>query len=73
MIDTGINLEHEALKDQAIEVLPPPASHADASLQDHGTAIAALLVGRRGSQTPGLLPDAKIVAVDAFYRDGGRR
>ena len=71
MIDTGINLEHEALKDQAIEVLPPPASHADASLQDHGTAIAALLVGRRGSQTPGLLPEAKIVAVDAFYRDGG--
>ncbi|QRM34337.1 S8 family serine peptidase [Microvirga sp. VF16] len=71
LIDTGINLEHEALKDQAIEVLPPPASHADASLQDHGTAIAALLVGRRGSQTPGLLPDAKIVAVDAFYRDGG--
>ena len=40
-------------------------------MQDHGTAIAALLVGRRGSQTPGLLPDAKIVAVDAFYRDGG--
>ena len=71
LIDTGINLEHEALKDQAIEVLPPPASHADASLQDHGTAIAALLAGRRGSQTPGLLPDAKIVAVDAFYRDGG--
>ena len=26
LIDTGINLEHEALKDQAIEVLPPPAS-----------------------------------------------
>ncbi|WP_201839259.1 S8 family serine peptidase [Microvirga zambiensis] len=71
LIDTGINLEHDALRDQAIEVLPPPAKHSDASLQDHGTAIAALLAGRRGSQTPGLLPDAKIVAVDAFYRDGG--
>ena len=71
LIDTGINLEHEALKDQAIEVLPPPAKHSDTSLQDHGTAIAALLAGRRGSQTPGLLPDAKLVAVDAFYRDGG--
>ena len=71
LIDTGIDLEHEALKDQAIEVLPPPAKHSDTSLQDHGTAIAALLAGRRGSQTPGLLPDAKIVAVDAFYRDGG--
>ncbi|GEO18392.1 S8 family serine peptidase [Microvirga aerophila] len=71
LIDTGINLNHDALKDQAIEVVEGPASRADASLQDHGTAVAALLVGRRGSQTPGLLPDAKLVAVDAFYRDGG--
>jgi hypothetical protein len=71
LIDTGINLEHEALKEQAIEVVPRPASHADASLRDHGTAVAALLVGRPDSQTPGLLPQAKIVAVDAFYRDGG--
>jgi subtilisin family serine protease len=71
LIDTGIDLEHEALKEQAIEVVPRPASHADASLRDHGTAVAALLVGRPDSQTPGLLPQAKIVAVDAFYRDGG--
>jgi subtilisin family serine protease len=71
LIDTGINLEHEALKEQAIEVVPRPASHADASLRDHGTAVAALLVGRPDSQTPGLLPQAKIVAVEAFYRDGG--
>jgi hypothetical protein len=71
LIDTGINLEHEALKDQAIEVVPRPATHADASLPDHGTAVAALLVGRPDSQTPGLLPQAKIVAVDAFYREGG--
>ncbi|MGF9763109.1 S8 family serine peptidase [Microvirga sp. 0TCS3.31] len=71
LIDTGINVEHEALKEQAIEVVPRPASHADASLRDHGTAVAALLVGRPDSQTPGLLPQAKIIAVDAFYRDGG--
>jgi len=71
LIDTGINLEHEALKEQAIEVVPRPTSHSDASLQDHGTGVAALLVGRPDSQTPGLLPQAKIVAVDAFYRDGG--
>jgi subtilisin family serine protease len=51
--------------------VPRHASHADASLRDHGTAVAALLVGRPDSQTPGLLPQAKIVAVDAFYRDGG--
>jgi hypothetical protein len=71
LIDTGVNVEHEALKEQAIEVMARPASHGDASLQEHGTAIAALLVGRRDSHTPGLLPRAKLVAVDAFYRDGG--
>jgi len=71
LIDTGINLDHDALKDQAIEIVERPARRADASLQDHGTAVAALLVGRQGSQTPGLLPEAKLVAVDAFYRDGG--
>ena len=71
LIDTGINLDHDALKGQAIEVVARPASHADASLPEHGTAIAALLVGRPGSPTPGLLPEAKLIAVDAFYRDGG--
>jgi subtilisin family serine protease len=71
VIDTGINVEHDALKGQAIEVVRLPTRRAVASLPDHGTAVAALLVGRPDSQTPGLVPDARLVAVDAFYRDGG--
>jgi hypothetical protein len=71
LIDTGINLDHDALNGQAIEIVARPASHADPSLPEHGTAVAALLVGRQGSSTPGLLPEAKLIAVDAFYRDGG--
>jgi hypothetical protein len=71
VIDTGINVEHAALKGQAIEVVAQPTRRAIASLPDHGTAVAALLVGRRDSPTPGLVPDARLVAVDAFYRDGG--
>lgn len=71
LIDTGVNVEHAALKGQAVEVISLPERRAMASLQDHGTAVAALLVGRPTSQTPGLLPEARIVAVDAFYRDGG--
>jgi hypothetical protein len=70
VIDTGIYVEHDALKDQAIEILAQPTRRAIASLHDHGTAVAALLVGRRDSPTPGLVPDARLVAVDAFYRDG---
>jgi subtilisin family serine protease len=71
VIDTGINVEHDALKGQAIEVLAQPTRRATASLPDHGTAVAALLVGRPDSPTPGLVPEATIIAVDAFYRDGG--
>jgi hypothetical protein len=71
VIDTGINVEHGALKGQVIEIVAQPTRRAIASLQDHGTAVAALLVGRPGSETPGLLPAARLVAVDAFYRDGG--
>jgi hypothetical protein len=71
LIDTGVNVEHAALKGQALEVMPLRERHAIASLQDHGTAVAALLIGRLASRTPGLLPQARVIAVDAFYRDGG--
>jgi len=71
LIDTGVNVEHPALNGQAVQVIAQPERHAVPSLQDHGTAVAALLVGRPTSRTPGLLPQARIMAVDAFYRDGG--
>lgn len=71
LIDTGVNVEHAALKGQAVEIMPLPERHTVASQQDHGTAVAALLIGHPASQTPGLLPQARVVAVDAFYRDDG--
>jgi hypothetical protein len=71
LIDTGIDRDHEALKGQSIEILSSLELRGSPSQQDHGTAIAAILVGKSGSSTPGLLPDGRLVAVDAFYRDGG--
>jgi hypothetical protein len=71
LIDTGIDREHEALRGQPIEILPSPQARGNPSQRDHGTAVAALLSGRSDSSAPGLLPGAKILAVDAFYRDGG--
>ncbi|ANY79551.1 hypothetical protein BB934_16050 [Microvirga ossetica] len=71
LIDTGIDRDHEALQGQSIDVLPMPQSRGAPSQRDHGTAVAALLVGRSDSNAPGLLPQANLVAVDAFYRDGG--
>ena len=42
------------------------------SSPDHGTAIAALLVGRADSAAPGLLPGARLIAIDAFQQVGNR-
>ncbi|QRM30227.1 S8 family serine peptidase [Microvirga sp. VF16] len=71
LIDTGINRDHESLKGQSIEVLSGLELHGNPSQPDHGTAMAAILVGRSESSTPGLLPGARLLAVDAFYRNGG--
>ncbi|MGF7163619.1 subtilisin family serine protease, partial [Rhodoligotrophos appendicifer] len=58
------------LRGQSLEIIK--LSHSDsASSTDHGTAIAALLIGRGGGPSPGLLPNAKLVAVDAFRRQPG--
>lgn len=71
LIDTGIDLGHEALTGQAIEVVSVTGASGERSSKDHGTAIAALLVGRPGGNAPGLMPQAKLVAVDAFVKGIG--
>ncbi|WP_243368198.1 S8 family serine peptidase [Microvirga solisilvae] len=68
LIDTGIDLSHEALKGQSIEVIDISKETEGRSSLDHGTAIAALLVGQPGSVAPGLIPQARLVAVDAFSK-----
>lgn len=72
LIDTAINPDHAAFASGQVEVLRLSNAALPESGKQHGTAVAALLAGAAGSRTPGLLPGAKIVAVDAFYK-GGRR
>jgi subtilisin family serine protease len=69
MIDTKVNAAHEALRNQSIEIVNVRAKGDRESTTAHGTAIAALFVGDETSRTPGLLPNAKLVAVEAFHRD----
>lgn len=69
MIDTAVNAGHEALAGQDVEIVSVMAPGEAGSGAMHGTAIAALLVGDAGSRTPGLLPQAGLVAVEAFHRD----
>ena len=70
MIDTGINTAHHAFEGQNLMAQQIDLAKREASGRQHGTAIAALLVGRSDDRVPGLLPEAELVAVEAFHRGG---
>lgn len=70
LIDTGINPDHAAFDGGRLETIRLGGEALSDSGLQHGTAIAALLVGATDSRTPGLLPDAEVVAIDAFHRAG---
>lgn len=70
MIDTGINENHPVFAGADLTVRRLTNDQLSASKASHGTAIAALLVGQPETRVPGLLPDVRLVAVDAFHRAG---
>jgi len=71
LIDTAINPDHPSLGDARLEVLRITDDALPQSGRQHGTAVAALLVGAAGSRAPGLLPSSEVIAVDAFRRLAG--
>lgn len=71
MVDSGVNLDQPVLAGRSIEVLPLVSGDRRPAETLHGTAVAALLVGRSDSRTPGLLPRAHLVVAAAFHRRGG--
>ena len=70
IIDTGINDRHPVFSGSNMTVLRLADEALPASKASHGTAVAALLVGQPETRVRGLLPDARLVAVDAFHRAG---
>ncbi|UAX97573.1 S8 family serine peptidase [Ensifer adhaerens] len=71
LIDTAINPAHPSLKGVKLDIFRLAAEEAPESGRQHGTAVAALIAGRRDSRAPGLLGNAHLIAVDAFQRRGG--
>ncbi|MCJ2006759.1 S8 family serine peptidase [Methylobacterium sp. J-092] len=68
LIDTSVDLANPALAGRSIERETIRGPQYQPSSTGHGTAIAVLLVGHGPFE--GGAPDAKLVAVDAFHRDG---
>lgn len=69
MIDTGVNPDHEALASQKLQVLSIDKAERDPAGRVHGTAVATLLIGDSQSRTPGLVPNARLIAAEAFFTD----
>ncbi len=68
LIHTAINPKHRAFADSRIEIIRLSDKVLSESGRQHGTAVAALLVGSADSGTPGFVPGGALIAVDAFYR-----
>jgi subtilisin family serine protease len=68
MIDTKVDRHHPTFArtnirtiDVALKQDAPPARHW------HGTGVLSVMAGAEDSSTPGLIPDAKYLAVNAFF------
>jgi subtilisin family serine protease len=70
MIDTGINEGHDTFRGASIQVARLTGEGLNPATAVHGTAVAALFVGDPDGRSPGLIPGARLYAVDAFHRAG---
>lgn len=68
MIDTPVDAARPGLEGSRIETLSALSADRQPAPPDHGSAIAALIVGQPGSTAPGPLPNAELIAAGAFHR-----
>jgi hypothetical protein len=69
MIDSGVDTSHPVLKGQDIEFRSFHSEHGSPGDSEHGTAVAALLVGKPAeSGLGGLLPGATLKAANMFEK-----
>lgn len=67
IVDTAVATAHPALAGATVRTHSIVDKDRTAAPSDHGTAVAALLVGRAESGFPGMLPRARLLAAAPFY------
>lgn len=70
VIDTGVDPAHPSLTGANVELASVRRADRRPSDPSHGTGVVSLLIGQPGSDVVGVLPKAKVIAVDAFHRSG---
>lgn len=71
LIDTAVAVDHPTLRGGRIETHVARGADRKPGGKGHGTAVASVLVGRAAGEVVGLLPSARLVAVDAFHAGSG--
>ena len=66
LVDTAVDRRHRALQGQDVQDRSFIAAGVPPAPPDHGTAVAALLVGAPGDTAAGLLPAARLYAAAIF-------
>jgi Subtilase family len=73
LIDTPVDMNHAALRGQSIVSRSFLPAGIEPGAPDHGTAVAALLIGKAGdSSFGGLIPGAPLHHANVFHRTGDR-
>lgn len=67
IVDTAVDVGHPALVGADIRRQAFLAAGREAAPADHGTAVAALLVGQPDSAVPGLVPRARVFVAAPFH------
>lgn len=70
VIDTGVDMAHDSLNGGNVTVRTMRGADRRPSSLEHGTAVVSLLAGRPDSPVAGVIPNARILAADAFHKTG---
>jgi hypothetical protein len=70
VIDTGVNIDHAGLPQDRIDLTRLVDPDLPASSETHGTSVLSMLIGTE-ARAPGLVPEARVIAVDVFSRQNG--
>ena len=70
VIDTAVDARHPSLAGAQLTTTTVRRQDRRPSDPSHGTGVVSLLVGQPGTGIVGVLPRARVLAVDAFHRAG---
>ncbi len=70
MVDSGVDLAHEALSGARLAVLDVIRNSNTVPAEGHGTAIAGIILGRNALS--GIAPDVELLAIRAFHQSDAR-